>query len=118
MSLKAVTFELTVVSCAHVTGLPPLSGARSMMNPFSLVELSDHNRLIWLVATAVGVRFEGSGGAGAVGLLPAWNSCKFVSPSPSGSAPGPAWGHVTHPKYCNCHASGNPSPFPSYAPVA
>src|SRR5882724_10487814 len=48
-----------------------------------------------------------------VGSVPLRNSARLFCPSPSGSAVGAALGHVTQPKYWNCHKSGRPSALPS-----
>jgi len=56
-----VTFEPTVVISVQVPGLPALSGARSILNPVSLLELSTQDRLIWFVEIVIVVRPEGAG---------------------------------------------------------
>ena len=45
---------------AKLPGLPLTSGARSILNPVSLVELSVQLRLIWLEEAAVAERVPGS----------------------------------------------------------
>ena len=59
-SLKPVTLVLTVAICAHV---PPEVGARWILNPETLLELSCQFRVIWLLEMALAVKLDGAPGA-------------------------------------------------------
>jgi len=64
---KVVTLAPTVAILAKLVHVEPLQ--RSMVKPVSLPALSAHARLIWLLETAVAVRFVGAaGGAGAASV--------------------------------------------------
>ena len=65
--LKAVTFDPTVAIWVKLLVLR----LRSILNPVSFVELSDHVRLIWLLEPDAATKLAGAAGVGvgvAVGV--------------------------------------------------
>ena len=62
-----VALAAAVPIWAKVPGLPLTSGARSILNPVSIPELSFQLRLIWLEETAVAVRVLGDANDPALG---------------------------------------------------
>jgi predicted alpha/beta-hydrolase family hydrolase len=62
-----VTFAPAVAICVHGPADEP---ARSILNPVSLLELSDQVRLIWLEDTALATKLLGAlGGVDAPGVV-------------------------------------------------